>query len=278
MTGRSLTGLLISAMYRRDFNGWGKLGEDADTFTFVVDAPYLSLTAVVDKNDALRQPTFGVETSGPFSLSAHGLVPKGLDFMDVLRLKGEGFDIGIRMDDADADTGWIAEEPRKEENISNGPAPVFWSEPGFSTLPAVFIPEFDKGIASCLVRIAAGTPNDDDMEGRYSNDAELLVEGLFRRFSVETPVVRLFVRYGDVEATIRGTAILVEGGVTVFSESARIFVPIPEEMVDAALSETHDEWNSTREYVRRNPPRDYRRDIPDFESIVKELRDENVTE
>lgn len=106
----------------------------------------------------------------------------------------------------------------------------------------------------------------------------MLVEGLFRRFSVETPVVRLFVRYGDIEATIRGMAILVEGGVTVFSESARIFVPISEEMVDAALSETHDEWNSTREYVRRNPPRDYRRDIPDFESIIGELRDENVTE
>ena len=71
---------------------------------------------------------------------------------------------------------------------------------------------------------------------------------------------------------------IFESDVTVFSESARIFVPIPKEMMDAALLETHDAWNSTREYIRRNPPRNYRRDIPDFESIIGELRDENLTE
>ena len=80
------------------------------------------------------------------------------------------------------------------------------------------------------------------------------------------PVVSIDIWYGQVSAKVTGRIVRVSGGVSVVSEDATAFVPIPDEAFEEARSEVPGRM-SISQYIAENPP-------PSFDDAVEAMRGE----
>ena len=263
MTGYDIGERVLSAMYRRDFSGWTR--DDSSPFRtrFLINIePCLSLTAEVSGRDPFLAPRFGVEADDGVSFDASGLVPVGTS-RGCLIFKGVGCEVTMPIDDKADARRIIGRGIAAREDISDGPAPIWFSETTDGTMPTTPPRFINPDLEDVLALLATGIT--DGVYGAYGSGMSVSVaegEDAFMQ-----PIVSLGVRYGRVSVTVTGRIMRVRSGVSIFSDDAEVFVPVPDESFDLERSGIPREVQSTSQYMAENPP-------PSFDDVVEARRGE----
>ena len=261
MTGYDIGERVLSAMYRRDFSGWIMDDRSHHTMGFRIDLePYLALTADVSEWDPFRAPRFGLDADDGVSFVAGDLVPDGRT-VDILSLVGRGCEVRIPVEPVQ-DARVIIGHGMEGNDISEGPAPVWFSETVGGTQPTFPIRCVDPEVEMALAYLALGdTDCDADVHGSH-----VFICGVMEDDPALPPVVSIDIWYGQVSAKVTGRIVRVTGGASVVSEDATVFVPVPDEVFEEAGSEVPGGL-STPQYMAENPP-------PSFDDVVEARRGE----
>lgn len=261
MTGYDIGERVLSAMYRRDFSGWSMDDRSHHRMGFRIDLePYLALTADVLDWDPFRAPRFGLDADDGVSFVAGNLVLDGRT-VDILSLMGRGCEVRIPVEPVQDARGIIG-HGTEGDDISEGPAPVWFSETVGGTQPTFPIRCVDPEVERALAHLALGhTDSGADVHGSH-----VFICGVMEDDPALPPVVSIDIWYGQVSAKVTGRIVRVTGGVSVVSEDATVFVPVPDEVFEEARSEVPGGL-STSQYMAENPP-------PSFDDVVDPRRGE----
>ena len=156
MTGYDIGERVLSAMYRRDFSGWSTGDPSHHRMGFRIDLePYLALTADVGEHDPFRVPRFGLDADDGVSFAADGLIPDGLT-ASTLSFTGRGCEVRIPVESVPDARGLIGRGMNLGDDISEGPAPVWFSETVGGMQPTFQIRCVDPNVEKVLTHLAIG--------------------------------------------------------------------------------------------------------------------------
>lgn len=221
------------------------------------------------------RPAFRPGRGHGVSFIAEGLVPDGRT-VDILSLVGRGCEVRIPVEPVQDARGIIGRGLDTGDDISEGPAPVWFSETVGGTQPTFPIRCVDPEVERALANLALGHMDGDaDVHGSH-----VFICGVMEDDPALPPVVSIDIWYGQVSAKVTGRIVRVTGGVSVVSEDATVFVPVPDEVFEEVRSEVPGSL-STSQYMAENPPSsfddavDSRRE--EIESILGEADSDEPT-